>query len=436
MESQIIWFSTIVLIALIFIPYVIKFRKRQKHDYERHQEAVALDADKPIAQYPQIDIMKCIGCGTCVMACPEGDVLGIVHGKSAVINGLKCVGHARCAEVCPVNAITVGLGDISARDDIPLMNDANETNLPGLYIAGELGGLALIKNAISRGKRVVDHIAADILPGQNEMYDIIVIGAGPAGISAALTAKQHDLSCLILDQQGFGGTILQYPRKKVVMTHPVEIPLYGWLNKQEYTKEELLAIWNEIHRKFKLNIKIGEKLEHVRRKGNGFHVQTNKNSYSAQRVVLALGRRGTPRKLNVPGEESAKVMYKLIDAESYQNNHILIVGGGDSAVEAAIGLSMQPGNSITISYRKAKFFRLKKKNQQNISELIATGKVRVIYNSNVIKISHESVELSTHDGVQRLQNDYVLIFAGGEPPFKRLKDIGIEFGGEEKSVAA
>ncbi len=432
MESLFIWIAAILLMGIVFIPYFIKFRKQQKADFDRHQEAVSLGADKPIAQFPQIDLMRCFGCGSCVRACPEGDVLGVVMGKSTVINGLKCVGHARCAEACLVNAITVGLGDIKQRDDIPVMDDYNETSIPGIYIAGELGGLALIKNAIGQGRKVIEKIASS-LSQQDDILDVIIVGAGPAGISAALTAIQHRLSYLILDQQGFGGTILQYPRKKVVMTHPVEIPLYGWLNNSEYTKEELLAIWDDIHQQYHLNIKIGEKLEHVTRHDGYFNIRTQNGSFRAQRIVLALGRRGTPRKLGVPGEELSKVMYKLVDAESFQNNHILVVGGGDSAIEAAVGLAMQPGNTVTISYRKSKFFRLKKKNQHNIDQLVNDGKVNIIFDSNVKEINTDSVFVQTDKEIIQLDNDYILIFAGGEPPFKLLKDMGITFGGSEKA---
>lgn len=430
MESLLIWIIAGALTLIIFVPYFLKFRKQQKADYARKQEATALGADKAIAQFPQIDQERCIGCAACVAACPEGDVLGIVFGKATVINGLKCVGHGRCAEACPVQGITVGLGDISKRDDIPFMDEHNQTNIPGLYIAGELGGLALIKNAISQGNKVVEHIAASLEPSpENGVYDIVIVGAGPAGISAALTAKKHNLSCLLLDQQGFGGTILQYPRKKLVMTRPIEIPLYGWLKNPEYEKEELLAIWQEIDEKFSLNIKIGEKLQRIVKTNGIFDVRTQNETFQSRRVVLALGRRGTPRKLGVPGEDQKKVMYKLIDAESYTHNHLLVVGGGDSAVEAAIGLAHQAGNTVTLSYRKNKLFRIKKKNEERFNEMLAAGKLQVEFNSNVVDIKESSVILRSDDkGELELKNDFVFIFAGGEPPFALLKQIGIRFG--------
>ncbi len=434
MENIIIWLVTVVLVLIIFVPYFLKFRKRVNRDQALKEESSKLGADRPIAQYPQIDQLKCIGCGSCVDACPEGGVLGIVFGKATIINGLKCVGHGLCAEACPVEGITVGLGDISKRDDIPVMNEYNETNIPGIYIAGELGGLALIRNAIAQGRMTVNRIAETLnkKDDRKDVVDVCIIGAGPAGLSAALTAIQHKLSYIVIDQQGAGGTILHYPRKKLVMTRPVEIPLYGWLEKPEYSKEELLEIWKNVERRFDLKMQIGERLTGAERENGFFKIKTSNGEYPARKVVLALGRRGTPRKLKVPGENQSKVMYRLQDAESYQNEHILVVGGGDSAVEAAIGLARQKGNTITLSYRKHKFYRIKKRNAERLDRLISDKKIRVVFNSNVSEIKEKSVVLSTNEGNTEIPNDYVFIFAGGEPPFKLLKEIGIRFGGEKE----
>ena len=417
---------------LIVLPYLIKERKSRKTDHARKKEAVHLGADRAIAQHPQIDALKCIGCGACVDACPENSVLGIVSGKAVIINGLKCIGHGLCEEACPVEGIKIGLGDISKRDDIPVMDEYQQTNISGMYFAGELGGLALIKNAINQGKKVVEHIAQNIKPSTDEsIKDVVVIGAGPAGLSAALTAKKNNLSFEVLDQQGTGGTILQYPRKKVVMTKPVEIPLYGKLTKPEYSKEELLDIWQKIGNKFDIKPKVGEKLQDIKKENGHFEIITQNGISKAQTVVLALGRRGTPRKLNVPGEDRSKVMYKLMDAETYQNNRILVVGGGDSAIEAAMGLARQKGNEVTMSYRKEKFFRIKTRNDERVNEMIKGKMLKVIFNSNVKEIGESDVALVHQDEELKLKNDYVFIFAGGEPPFGLLKKMGIKFGGEQ-----
>jgi len=435
-ESQIIWIVFISIPLIMVLSYFLRLKQKQKSDEEKKIEAQSLGVDKPISQYPQIDYYGCIGCGSCVSACPEGGVLGLVHGKATIINGLKCIGHGLCAEACPVNGIKVGLGDLKSRDDIPIINASNETNLSGVYIAGELGGLALIKNAISQGNKVVEEMAKSItMKTKQDGYDILIVGAGPAGLSAALTAKQHNLKYLLIDQQGVGGTILQYPRKKVVMTRPVEIPLYGMLNKKEYTKEELLDIWEDIQHKYQIDIKTDEKLINIEKVNGQYKIDTQKNSYLSTNVVLALGRRGTPRKLNVPGEEQPKVMYKLLDAETYQNEDLLIVGGGDSAIEAAMGLAHQPGNTVTVSYRKSKFFRIKTRNEQLVNKMIEDNRIRVLFDSEINEIGDTYVKILKDQKEISLPNSYVFIFAGGEPPFPLMHKIGIRFGGElEKDI--
>ena len=433
MESIVIWIITGILIIAVVTPYYIKFRRRQKTDLERRQEAVGLGLHKPRGQYPLIDMSLCIGCGSCVEACPEGDVLGIVFGRATIINGQRCVGHGYCEQVCPVGALKVGLGDIKTRADIPITDDNFQTNIPGVYIAGELGGLSLIKNAIDQGQKVMEHIANGSRRSfGNDIYDVIIVGAGPAGLSATLAAKRQNLRYVTFDRQDPGGTILQYPRQKLVMTQPIEIPYYGWLKKEEYSKEFLLDTWKEIITKNNLNINSGEKVEKVKSVDSCFEIVTPTSTYRASNIVLAMGRRGTPRKLGVTGEELPKTLYQLIDAHSYQNQNLLIVGGGDSAVEAAIGLGRQKGNKVSISYRQLKFARVKKKNEDRISELIKEKKVRPIFNSTLNEIKEKSVILKVGDDITEISNDYVFIFAGGEPPFTMLQEIGITFGGEAK----
>ncbi|OGC96697.1 MAG: hypothetical protein A2W25_03380 [candidate division Zixibacteria bacterium RBG_16_53_22] len=435
MESLLIWLVTLILVGVIFVPYYLKFRKRQKQDLERRKEAQALGLDKPKGQYPMIDMARCIGCGSCVEVCPEGDVLGIVFGRATIINGQRCVGHGYCEQACPVGALKVGLGDIKTRADIPLMNEYNETSVPGIYIAGELGGLSLIRNAIDQGRMVIRRIVETGTrlsdPG---VFDVIIVGAGPAGLCAALSAIQSNLRYIVFDRQEPGGTILQYPRQKLVMTQPVEIPLFGTLKKEEYSKEFLLETWRDIIVKYKLNISVNERVDRVTRDGEHFTVTTIKGNYQAGHVILAMGRRGTPRKLGVPGEDRPKVLYQLVDAQSYQNKNLLVVGGGDSAVEAAVGLGRQPGNKVSISYRQAKFARVKLKNEQRINELITQKKVRPIFNSAVKEIREATVLMKAGEDMIEIPNDYVLIFAGGEPPFKMLTEMGVAFGGEAKPI--
>jgi thioredoxin reductase (NADPH) len=437
-EQLIIWAIGILLVVIVFVPYYRKFRKSQKLFAERRQEARELGIDRPQGQFPMINRSLCIGCGACVDACPEGDVLGVVWGTAEVINGKRCVGHAKCEVVCPVGALKVGLGDVRSRPDIPILSPENETSVPGIFIAGELSGLSLIRHAVAQGTRVATEISKRIRPNQNngEVFDILIVGAGPAGISAALVAKQNELNCIVLDQNNVGGTILHYPRRKMVMTQPVEIPMYGPLDKEEYSKEDLLSMWNELSTAFNLNIIPGQKLEKIAKQHDIFVVETTDGSrFPAKNIVLALGRRGTPRKLGVPGEESTKVLYSLMDAQSYQNQHLLIVGGGDSAIEAAAGLARQNGNTVSISYRKNKFFRIKKKNEDKITKLISSKKVIPYFDSQVQQILPKSVILEQNDKQFEIPNDVVIIQAGGIPPYDMLKEIGITFGGDSIGLA-
>jgi len=431
----------LALVVISVLAYAAHFRRQRALDSQRLRQTRELGMDKASGQYPLIDAGACIGCGTCVAACPEGDVLGVVMGKAVVINGARCIGHGKCAEACPVGAIKVGLGDITKRDDIPLLDEHNQTNVPGIWIAGELSGFALINNAVEQGRRVMERIAAvrghvssaggkaignasgnasGNAPGgasdvasSDAILDAVVVGAGPAGMSAGLVASQHGLSCLILDQQGAGGTILQYPRRKLVMVQPVEIPRLGRLPRHEYSKEELLDIWEKLHSDFGLDIRTGVRVTDVAGEAGHFTVQTSAGEFRCRQVILALGRRGTPRRLNVPGEDLAKVAYKLIDAEAYQGRRVLVVGGGDSAVEAAMGLAHQEGCQVTLSYRKAELMRIKQRNADRIAPMIANGTLDFLGETTMTSIHEDEVALDGPDGPVILPNDDVFILAGG-----------------------
>jgi thioredoxin reductase/NAD-dependent dihydropyrimidine dehydrogenase PreA subunit len=427
------WLASGVVVAAVVVPYLLQFRRRNRVDAERKREAKALGIDRPVAQFPWVDAGACIGCGACVEACPEGDVLGIVGGTATVVNGFRCVGHGACENACPVAAIQVGLGDLKSREDIPLLDAWNETTVPGLFIAGELGGLALIRNAVAQGRRVGDRIAArsrSLGPAPAGVLDAVIVGAGPAGLSAALTALEHGLQPLVVEQEkDLGGTVLHYPRRKLVLVQAVELPFDERLRGAEYSKEDLLELLQRLLTRSLLSVRFGERATGIERDAGLFVVSTAQASYRARHVVLALGRRGTPRKLGVPGEELPKVMYKLLDAESYANQRLIVVGGGDSAIEAAIGLSRAPGNQVTLSYRREKVVRIKKKNEERLERLVAGGKIRLLLPSDVEEILPGSVRLRTPAGICELPNDFVFVFAGGEPPFAFLREVGVRFGG-------
>lgn len=433
--EALVWGLSLAVVGAIVLPYVLSFRRRRHVDRARKEEAARLGIDRPTAQFPFIDPTRCIGCGTCVEACPEGDVLGIVGGTATVVNGLRCVGHGRCEVACPVGAIEVGLGDLKSRKDIPLLDRWQQTTVPGLFVAGELGGLALVKNAIGQARTVVSRVAqlaqTTRRAGGGDVFDVVIVGAGPAGLAAAAAAHERGLTHMVLEQEhDLGGTIFHYPRRKLVLVQSVEIPILGALREGEYAKEDLLRVLQELCRRGPIHVRFGERVLAVTRSEGLFSVKSTSRVSLARFVILALGRRGTPRKLGVPGEGLSKVMYQLSDAESYQGQRVLIVGGGDSAVEAAIGLARQRGNAVSLSYRREKLVRIKKKNEESIAQLLASGRVEGLFSSEVEEIGPRSVRVRMPEGPRDLPNDYVFVFAGGEPPFGLLRGMGVGFGGE------
>lgn len=426
-ESVLSWLLGALLIFAFTVPYLIKWQKKQKQTVEKLNEATRIGTNKALMQHPIIDLSRCIGCGICTKVCPEGEVLGLVSGKAVLINGSKCVGHEVCMESCPVGGIEVGLGDISSREDIPQLNSDLESNFENIYVIGELGGLALIRNAVNQGARVAASIQAK-LGGSTPAHPIIVVGAGPAGLSCTISLVLRGLPVIMIDQSEPGGTILQYPRRKLVMVQPIDMPGFGEMANSEYSKEELLEIWDQIIEQHSPDFRSGHQLKAIEKDGVGYKITTSADELYSEYVVLALGRRGTPRKLNVPGEELSKVAYKLMDAETYQNKHILVVGGGDSAVEAAVGLGQQIGNTVTLSYRKKDFTRIKTRNDEQVAKAVKNGWINIMYESTVESIHPEHVIINQNEEKTQLKNDYIFIFAGGIPPFKLMNSIGIEFG--------
>ena len=380
----------------------------------------------PPSLHPVVDEARCIGSGTCVRACPEQDVLAVLDGKAQVVNPTSCIGHGECLRACPVDAISLVLGHHTRGVDIPFVQANFETNVPGLYVVGELGGMGLIYNAMTQALQCMDDLKARSPEPVEGAHQLLIVGAGPAGIAASLAAMEQGLDVVTVDQEDAGGTVLQFPRHKIVMTKPVTLPLYGTLRVTEVTKEALLDKWNDIMSRTGLTVRSKVKVESIERGDDGvFTVATTDGEIRASRVILAMGRRGSPRKLGVPGEDKAKVTYRLVDPEFYAGTRVLVVGGGDSAVEAAVALG-DHGAVTTLSYRKESFGRIKKKNQKKIDAACDNGQVVMAWKTNVTRIDDDAVTLKGDDGERQVPNDYVLVFAGGVLPTKFLKAAGVE----------
>jgi thioredoxin reductase (NADPH) len=416
-------------LALIWLWYVRKRgaqHRRSVAALEENREAGLTDAP---SLHPVVDAATCIGCGSCVAACPEmpaHQVLGMVRRKAQLVSPSDCIGHGACLAACPVDAITLVFGSAQRGIDIPSVKPTFETNVPGIYIAGELGGMGLIRNAIEQGRQALDNLAKQLGKPRPGVRDVLIVGAGPAGFAAALAAKERKLDFAIIEQDSLGGTVFAFPRRKLVMTAPVMLPIVGKMTFKETTKEELLEFWQGVERSTGLQVSYSERLEKLTRHGDHFEAETTKGRHLVRAVLLTIGRRGTPRKLGVPGEELPKVTYRLVDPAQYAGLHVLIVGGGDSALESAVTIGEQPGTTVTLSHRSESFSRAKRKNRQRIEEAEAAGRVRVLFESKVKGIDTTHVELATPRETVRIRNDAVIVNAGGVLPTELLKSIGIE----------
>lgn len=388
------------------------------------KEAEEAGLTEPPSLHPVVDLSICMGSGACVRACPE-KALGVIDGKGVLINPSHCIGHGACAPACPVGAIKLVFGTAKRGMEIPEVNPDFETNLKGIYIAGELGGMGLIRNATRQGVQAVRNIAA--LPRKNFDYDLVIVGAGPSGIAASLAAEEAKLRYVTIEQEdSLGGTTYHYPRNKLVMTVPMNLPLIGEVKIREVSKEQLMEIWQEVLTKVKPEIHFSERMEEILVESEGFTIRTNRNSYRAANLLLAIGRRGTPRKLGAPGEDHPKVVYRLIEAEQYRGMHVLVVGGGDSALEAALDIAAQPGTETTLSYRGKAFDRVKPKNRQRLEAAVAEKQLHLRLESTVKEITPDKVILKCLEGNVELANEAIIVCAGGELPTPMLKKIGIK----------
>ncbi len=419
-------FLYLAVMAFVWAIYVIWKRRGTERYIAIKVAAIEAGLTEPSSLHPSIDPALCLGCGTCTTACPEHDVLGIINGKAELIEPTHCIGHGACAASCPTGAITLVFGTKKRGIDLPRVGPDFQSNVPGMYIAGELGGMGLIRNAVEQGRQAVESINKSRKTATAGVYDLVIVGSGPAGLAAALNAKHHKLNYVVIEQDDLGGCVFKYPRGKIVMTAPAVLPLVGQVNFRETTKEALLGFWKDIEAKYQLNVRYRERVDGVAREGDLFAVQTTAETLRSNAVLLAIGRRGTPRRLEVPGEDLPKVVYQLIDAEQYKGQHVLVVGGGDSALEAAGTIAEQPGTTVTLSYRSEAFSRAKQKNRDRVDRMSKDGTMKVMLSSKVKGFTADGVEIEWNGARQKIRNEAVIICAGGILPTEFLKAAGID----------
>lgn len=413
----------LVALGVIIAIYLTKQKKRSIAAQIELQQVIESGLTEPPSLHPMIDPAICVGSASCAAACPE-QALGIIGNRAVFVNPSVCIGHGACAAACPTGAIRLVFGTEKRGVDIPFVNPTFETNVEGLFIAGELGGMGLIRKAVEQGKQAIANIKKRRVAGTD--YDVIIIGAGPAGISATLGAQEARLRYLTIEQESaIGGTALHYPRQKIVMTAPMTLPQIGKIKLTEISKEALIELWEEVVRKTGIKISYNERMESLRRENGKFIVSTTKGQYTAGSVLLAVGRRGTPRKLDAPGEGQAKVCYRLVDPSQYQGKHALVVGGGDSALESALALAEEPGTKVTLAHRSEVFTGAKPKNRERIKAAEQSGRIKVLMKAKVTQIKSNSVLLDNNGQAMEIPNDIVIVCAGGTLPIPLLKDIGV-----------
>ena len=426
LEQIAIYATALILCLVVVFIYLRKQRRDSKKVEAKIIKAKEEGMYEPVSLHPVIDEGSCIRTGACIAACPEKDILGIQNGKATTINASHCVGHGACFHACPTQAITLCIGTEKRGVELPHVDQNFETNIRGIFIAGELGGMGLIKNAVEQGRQAVENIVKSLPKNHGSGYDLVIVGAGPAGISASLTAKKHKINFLTVEQDTLGGTVFTFPRSKIVMTSAMDLPLHGKVKLYETSKTELLNLWETVLLKNTISIRENTKVEAIVPQDGHFKVETlSGEQIITKTVLLAIGRRGTPRKLGIPGEMLEKVAYRLLEPELLNGKEVLVVGGGDSAIESALLLAGL--NNVTLTYRGETFSRIKPKNNELIKEAIASGRIKALFNTNPIKIEQEFVQISSSDGdPQKIKNDLVYIFAGGELPTQFLQKIGLQ----------
>ncbi len=420
--------AVMVVAAFLYWFWSRHLKKRETTALATLADMAALGEVVPDTIHPVIDLDKCIGSGACVRACPEKQVLEIVHGQARLLNPLACIGHSACLPACPVDAIKLVFGSEQRGVELPRLDSNFQTTRQGVYVIGELGGMGLIRNAVRQGRLAADHVVSGPRRAKGDAYDAVVVGAGPAGISATLRLMEGKKNVVLLERTSLGGTIMHYPRAKVAMTGNLDFALVGTIKRGKMSKEELLGLWQSIAAKTNLPVKSGVTVEGVTEESDGmWRLDTTSGPIRAANVMLGLGRRGTPRKLDVPGEEQAKVHYVLLEPAHFAGKHVLVVGGGNSAVENALSLSDYGGcASVAISYRRAAFARCRDENRRRIEEAIGLGKVRSLLPSEVVRINEKDVVLSVDGKEQVMANDAVIVQIGGTAPAELLRKFGID----------
>lgn len=418
--------AALAVVAIIWMLVTALRRSRREHAARIMIRANA-HHEGPPTLHPVIDGEVCIGSGACVRACPEDRALVIANGRGHLAHASGCIGHGECLRACPVDAITLVFGSARRGVDLPEVAPTFESSQPGLYVAGELGGMGLISTAVRQGVKAVEAMAASLATGPaSDTLPLLVIGAGPAGIAAALTAKRLGVRARWIEKEtSIGGAVRMYPRGKIVMTTPVELPLYGRVHLRRTTKPALIELWGDVLSSAEIAPEFGVTVLGVVADGDALIARTTAGEIRARRVLLATGRRGRPRRLSVDGEELAHVQHHLHDPTEHAGERIVVIGGGDVAVEAALALAEHASGSITVCHRGARFDRAKLENQERLAAAEADGTIRVIREVVVERFAPNGVAIGHAGETQVLPADRAFVMIGSDLPTELLGASGI-----------
>jgi len=382
---------------------------------------------KPRKRLPLIDASTCLGCYACVDACPY-DVLEIHRYTAVVARPADCCGLILCEQKCPNGSLAITFAGEADAPAIAVAGTLESHQVPGLYVAGDVGGQPLIRNAVNQGAHAVRAIAAR--PRATDQLDLVIVGAGPAGLAAALEAEARGLRYVGLEQATIADSIRSFPRGKLVIDPDLPNTSALWL--AEATKEELLARWMRSVREVRPAILEGRRVTRIARSAAGFVVEDvdrdgAASSHRAAHVILAIGRRGTPRPLDIaiPPALAGDVHYSLADARSFAGRRVLVVGLGDVAMEAAVALSRQPGSEVVIAARAPEFRRGKARNIAEVRRRVAAGTLRVVWQSEVASLAPGRATLATPTGSLVVPCDSVFVLIGAIPAEGLLRDVGL-----------
>lgn len=398
----------------------------------RREQVLGLEVEAVLPLLHSINDDRCIGCEACIDVCPT-EVLDLVDHKVKVSRFTDCVQCEQCANSCPTQALVMYREGTTPRMlTVPELDDKFMTGVPGQYLIGEIAGKPLVKNAANLGRAVIEHITRDLAaagaraPG---VHDVVIVGSGPAGLSAGLTCLRNKLDCVVLEKEHIiSSTVSRYPKGKHFMAEPAESRNVSYLPVFDASKEDLVAAWQRVVAGAKLPIKLGEAVETVKRGDDGvFVIKTTVATYRSRTVVLATGLRGKPRLLVVPGANLEKVQSLLDDPGEFADEHVLVVGGGDSAVEGAMSLA-DVGATVTLSYRGDGFKRCKQGNQKRLAEMVAAGKLSMLLESNVTQFTEAEVSIKLKDGtLSTIPNHHAFVLIGADTPVTWLEANNVRF---------